>query len=103
MLSAFFLLVAVFTNILTNNATAVLFTPIGVNLADQMGVDPRIFAITVVLAANCSFASPIGYKTNLLIMGPGQYHFTDFLKVGLPLVAVLWIVFTLFAPVYWGL
>ncbi|EKV31369.1 hypothetical protein C882_3742 [Caenispirillum salinarum AK4] len=102
-LSAFFLMVAVFTNILTNNATAVLFTPIGVSLADQMGVDPRIFAITVVLAANCSFASPIGYKTNLLIMGPGQYHFADFVKVGLPLVVVLWIVFTLFAPVYWSL
>lgn len=102
-LSAFFLLVAVFTNILTNNATAVLFTPIGVNLADQLGVDPRIFAVTVVLAANCSFASPIGYKTNLLIMGPGQYHFADFLKVGLPLVALLWISFTVVAPFYWVL
>ncbi|WP_404386049.1 SLC13 family permease [Caenispirillum salinarum] len=102
-LSAFFLLVAMFTNILTNNATAVLFTPIGISLAEQMGTDPRIFAITVVLAGNCSFASPIGYKTNLLIMGPGQYHFADFVKAGLPLVILLWIVFTLFAPVYWSL
>lgn len=102
-LSAFFLLVAVFTNILTNNATAVLFTPIGINMAEQMGTDPRIFAITVVLAANCSFASPIGYKTNLLIMGPGQYHFADFAKVGLPLVVVLWLVFTAVAPFYWEL
>lgn len=102
-LSAFFLLVAVFTNILTNNATAVLFTPIGINLADQMSVDPRVFAITVVLAANMSFASPIGYKTNLLVMGPGQYHFSDFVKVGLPLVVLLWLVFTAVAPFYWEL
>lgn len=102
-LSAFFLLVAVFTNILTNNATAVLFTPIAVSLATQLDVDPRIFAITVVLAANMSFASPIGYKTNLLIMGPGQYAFADFVRCGLPLVIVLWLVFTALAPLYWGL
>lgn len=102
-LSAFFLLVAVFTNILTNNATAVLFTPIGVSLADQLDVDPRIFAITVVLAANTSFASPIGYKTNLLIMGPGQYQFVDYVKAGLPLVILMWLLFTAVAPLYWAL
>lgn len=102
-LSAFFLLVAVFTNVLTNNATAVLFTPIGVSLAMQLDVDPRIFAITVVLAANMSFASPIGYKTNLLIMGPGQYAFVDFVRCGLPLIVLLWVVFTVVAPVYWGM
>lgn len=102
-LSAFFLLVAVFTNVLTNNATAVLFTPIGVSLATQLDIDPRIFAITVVLAANMSFASPIGYKTNLLIMGPGQYAFSDFVRCGLPLLLLLWLVFSFVAPFYWGI
>lgn len=102
-LSGFFLLVALFTNILSNNACAVLFTPIGIGLAQQIGIDPRIFAITVVLAANCSFASPVGYQTNLLVMGPGQYGFSDFVKAGLPLLLLLWLVFSLVAPVMWGI
>lgn len=102
-LSGFFLTVALFTNVLSNNACAVLFTPVGYGLAQELGIDPRLFAITVVLAANCSFASPIGYKTNLLVMGPGQYHFADFVKAGLPLVLLLWGVFTFAAPVFWAL
>lgn len=102
-LSGFFLVVAIFTNLLSNNACAVLFTPIGYGLALELGIDPRLFAITVVLAANCSFASPIGYKTNLLVMGPGQYAFMDFVKVGLPLVLVIWGAFTALAPLFWAL
>lgn len=103
LLSGFFLMVAIFTNILSNNACAVLFTPIGIGLAQQAGVDPRLFAITVVLAANCSFASPVGYKTNLLVMGPGQYVFADFVKAGMPLLLLMWLVFTLVAPMFWSL
>lgn len=102
-LSVFFLMVALFTNILSNNACAVLFTPIGISLGQQLGLDPRIFAITVLLAANCSFASPIGYQTNLLVMGPGQYSFGDFVRAGLPVLLVLWLVFSLVAPLYWSL
>ncbi|KJS39106.1 MAG: potassium transporter TrkA [Rhodospirillaceae bacterium BRH_c57] len=102
-LGGFFLVVAAFTNLLSNNACAVLFTPIGYGLAAELGIDPRLFAITVVLAANCSFASPIGYKTNLLVMGPGQYAFMDFVKVGLPLVLVLWVAFMALAPMFWAL
>lgn len=102
-LSAFFLLVAILTNVLSNNACAVLFTPIGVNIAYGLGVDPFIFIVAVVLAANCSFASPIGYVTNLLVMAPGRYQFADFVRAGAPLIILLWIGFSLFAPWYYGL
>ena len=102
-LSAFFLLVAGFTKLLSNNACAVLFTPIGIGLAQQLGVSPTVFAITVLLAANCSFASPVGYQTNLLVMGPGHYRFVDFLKAGVPLIVLLWLVFTAVAPWWFGL
>lgn len=102
-LSLFFLIVAGFTNVLSNNACAVLFTPIGIGMAQQLGVSPHVFAIAVVMAANCSFASPVGYQTNLLVMGPGHYRFIDFLKAGAPLIIVLWIAFSLFAPWYYGI
>ncbi len=102
-LSIFFLLVAVFTNILSNNACAVLFTPIGVDMAQQLNVEVSIFAMAVVFGANCSFASPLGYQTNLLVMGPGHYRFTDYTIAGLPLILVLWGVFSIFAPWYFGL
>ena len=102
-LSVFFLMVAGFTNVLSNNACAVLFTPIGIGMAQKLGVPPHVFAIAVVMAANCSFASPVGYQTNLLVMGPGHYRFVDFLKSGTPLILLLWVVFSLFAPWYYGI
>jgi len=103
MLSAFFLLVAIFTNLLSNNACAVLFTPIGINIALGLDINPVIFVVAVILAANCSFASPIGYVTNLLVMAPGRYRFSDFVRAGSPLVLLLWVGFSLFAPWYYGL
>jgi di/tricarboxylate transporter len=102
-LSIFFIMVAIFTNILSNNATAVLFTPVGISLGIELGVDPMIFVYAVIFGANCSFATPMGYQTNLLVMGPGHYKFVDFLKAGGPLVILLWIVFSIFAPFYYGL
>ncbi|MGH6919383.1 MAG: SLC13 family permease, partial [Geminicoccaceae bacterium] len=102
-LSALFLLVAIVTNILTNNAAGVLFTPVGVNIAIKLGVDPFPFAIAVALAASCSFATPIGYQTNLLVMGPGHYRFRDFILAGTPLVLIVWLAFSLFAPWYYGI
>jgi di/tricarboxylate transporter len=101
-LSAFFLIVAVFTNVLSNNACAVLFTPIGVGLAQGLNVDPMIFAVAVVFGANCSFATPIGYQTNLLVMGPGHYRFVDFTRLGLPLIILMCLVFFLVVPPYFG-
>ncbi|VAX04316.1 FIG00694541: hypothetical protein, partial [hydrothermal vent metagenome] len=102
-LSAFFLLIAILTNLLSNNATAVLFTPIAINIANQLDVDPMIFVTAVIFAANCSFATPMGYQTNLLVMGPGNYKFKDFMKVGVPLIILLWIGYSLFAPWYYNL
>lgn len=102
-LSALFLLIALLTNVLSNNATAVLFTPIAVNLAAALGLDPMPFLVTVIFAANCSFATPMSYQTNLLVMAPGHYMFRDFLVVGTPLIFVLWLTFTLFVPWYYGL
>ncbi|MBL4803226.1 MAG: SLC13 family permease [Alphaproteobacteria bacterium] len=109
-LAIMFLLIALATNILSNNACAILFTPIAMNLAGSIQVPPELpidvaslFAITVIFAANCSFASPIGYQTNLLVMGPGHYRFRDFVKGGLPLVLILWATFIMIAKFYYGL
>jgi di/tricarboxylate transporter len=103
MASMLFILVAITTNLLTNNACAILYTPIAMNLAATLNVDPFIFAVVVVMAANCSFASPIGYQTNLMVMGPGHYKFKDFMKAGIPLMVIMWITFTIIAKYYFGL
>jgi di/tricarboxylate transporter len=101
-LSVLFLIVAAVTNVLTNNAAAVLFTPIAVNVAAALGTDVFPFALAVVFGASCSFATPIGYQTNLLVMGPGHYRFKDFVSAGLPLVFIVWTAFSLFVPWYYG-
>lgn len=102
-LSAFFLLCAVVTNLLSNNATAVLFTPLAVNLAEALNVNPMAFVLAVIFAASCSFATPIAYQTNLLVMAPGNFRFSDFMRAGIPLVIILWLTYSLFAPWYFGL
>lgn len=102
-LSAFFLLVALLSNVLNTKACAVLFTPIGIEIARGLGVDPLPFAVAVVFAANCSYMTPIGYQTNLLVIAPGNYKFTDFTRAGALLTLVIWIAFTLFVPWYYGL
>lgn len=100
-MSAMFLLIAVLTNVLSNNATALLFTPIAVNTARQLGVEPEMFIYAVIFASNCcSLASPIGYQTNLLVMGPGHYKFVDYIRAGLPLVILVWITYTVFSYFY---
>ena len=109
-LTILFILVAFCTNVLSNNACAILFTPIAMNLAGSIeapaGLDmdiAHLFAITVIFAANCSFASPIGYQTNLLVMGPGHYRFRDFVRAGIPLVLLMWFTYILIAQYYYGL
>ncbi len=110
MVSILFILVAICTNILSNNACAILFAPIAMSLADKVSAPTDLavsmdylFAITVIFAANCSFASPIGYQTNLLVMGPGHYRFRDFLKAGIPLVLLLWVTYIFVLKYYFGL
>ena len=102
-LSALFALVAVMTNLLSNSATAVLFTPIAINTALALGVEPTAFIHAVIFAANCSFATPMGYQTNLLVMGPGHYKFADYLRGGAPLIVLIWLAFSALAPWYYGL
>lgn len=108
--SILFIIVAIATNVLTNNACAILFTPVAVALAEKFSTSPEmhehlasVFAITVIFAANCSFASPLGYQTNLLVMGPGHYRFRDFMVAGAPLVILLWITYIFIASQYFGL
>lgn len=99
-LSLFFLLVATLSNILSTKTTAVIFAPVAIYLAYHLHVSPLPFAIAVIFASNCAFASPIGYQTNLLVMAPGHYRFFDFIKVGLPLMLLCWVAFSLFMP-FW--
>ena len=101
-LSLFFLVVAGLSNVISTKTAAVLFTPIAIDIAREMNVPPHAFAVAVVFAANCSFASPLGYQTNLLVLGPGHYRFVDFVRAGVPLILVLWLAFTLFVPWWYG-
>jgi len=102
-LSGMFLVIAVMTNLISNNAAAVLFTPIAVGIAQRLGTPVEPFAFAVIFAANCSFATPIGYQTNLMVMGPGNYRFTDFVRAGLPLMILIWLAYTAIAHFWYGL
>ncbi len=102
-MSAMFGLMAVMTNVLSNNAAALIFTPIAVSTAVTLNVPVEMFVFAVLFATNCcSFASPIGYQTNLLVMGPGCYSFSDYLRAGIPLTIVVWVVYTLYAFIVYG-
>lgn len=102
-MSAMFGLMAVLTNVLSNNATALLFTPIAVSTAQTLGVDHQMFVFAVIIACNCcSFASPIGYQTNLLVMAPGHYSFGDYVKAGVPLTIIVWVAYTLYSFIMYG-
>jgi di/tricarboxylate transporter len=72
-------------------------------LASSLSMAPEPFIFAVIFAANCSFATPISYQTNLLVMTPGGYQFKDFMRAGIPLIFILWITYSLFAPWYFGL
>ena len=97
-LSTLMLLMAALTNIVSNNAAAVIGTPIAINIAQQLGAPIKPFVLAVLFGANMSFVTPIGYKTNLLIMGAGGYKFNDFVKIGLPLAIIMWVAFSFILP-----
>lgn len=90
-LSALMLLLAVLTNIVSNNAAAVIGTPIAIGIADALSLPPEPFVLAVLFGANMSYATPMAYKTNLLVMSAGNYTFADFVKVGTPLTLLMWI------------
>jgi di/tricarboxylate transporter len=91
----------VLTNLITAKAAAVLVFPIAMAAAKSLGVDDMPFAIAVMVAAAASFASPIGYQTNLMVYGPGGYRFSDFVRFGGPLTLVIGVITVLIAPVVW--
>jgi di/tricarboxylate transporter len=103
MLWLIFLLTLCFTEVLSNNATAVMMVTIAVSLAGELGVNARPFIIAVTIAASCAFAMPMGYQTHMMIYGPGGYRFTDFLRVGIPLNLICWITACTLIPVIWPL
>jgi len=100
-LAAVYLLTAALTELITNNAVAILMTPIVISIATSMEVDARPFLVTVMFAASASFLTPIGYQTNTYVYGAGGYKFGDFIKVGLPLDLILWVVAILMIPRIW--
>nr|WP_320009742.1 SLC13 family permease [uncultured Desulfobulbus sp.] len=98
-LSGLMLLMALFTNIISNNATAVIGTPIAISIAQQLQLPAEAFVLAVLFGANMSYATPMAYKTNLLIMNAGEYSFNDFLRVGLPLLVLMWATLSLLLPI----
>ncbi|KPQ06586.1 MAG: Citrate transporter [Rhodobacteraceae bacterium HLUCCA12] len=93
----------VLTEMVTNNAVAVVVTPIAIGLATSLGVDPRAIVVTVMMAASGSFSTPIGYQTNTLVYGPGGYRFADFLRIGLPLNLLMAVTASLVVPLFFPL
>jgi len=100
---AIYLLTSVLTELVSNNAVAVVVTPIAIGLAQAMGIDPRPLVVAVMIAASASFATPIGYQTNMLVYGPGGYKFTDFMRVGIPLNLTMGVLVSALIPLIWPL
>ncbi len=96
-----YLLTMILTEVSSNAATAIIMTPIILATSEQMNLDPRPFIFAICFAASASFITPVGYQTNLMVYGPGGYKFTDYIKVGLPLGIILWILAVIFIPIFW--
>ncbi len=103
MIWAIYLLTSILTEMVSNNAVAVVVTPIAIGLANALGFDPRPFVVAVMVAASASFATPIGYQTNMLVYGPGGYRFTDFMRLGIPLNISIGILASLVIPLVFPL
>lgn len=102
-ISGLMLLMGILTNIVSKNAAAVIGTPIAVSIASQMGQPPEPYVLAVLFGANMSYATPMAYKTNLLVMNAGHYTFSDFLRVGGPLLIIMWIALTFILPFIYGI
>jgi len=96
-----YLITSVLTELVSNNAVAVVVTPVAIGVATQLGIDPRPLVVAVMVAASASFATPIGYQTNMLVYGPGGYHFKDFMRVGIPLNLSIGVLASAIIPILW--
>jgi di/tricarboxylate transporter len=101
LLAAIYLVTMLFTELMSNNAAAVLTFPIAWKTAEDLGVNPMPFVMAVTVAASCGFATPMGYQTNLMIYGPGGYKFSDYLRFGGPLNILVMILTVILAPLLW--
>lgn len=102
-LAMVYLAASLLTELITNNAVAIVMTPIAIGIAEQLGVEPRAFVVAVMFAGSASFATPLGYQTNTFVYGAGNYRFTDFLRIGVPLNVLMWIIATALIPLLWPL
>ena len=102
-LSGLMAMMALLTNVVSNNASAVIGTPIAIGIATQLGLPAEPFVLAVIFGANMSFATPMAYQTNLLVMNAGNYRFTDFVRVGLPLVVLMWLILSFLLPWLYGI
>jgi di/tricarboxylate transporter len=101
-LAAIYIITTIFTEIITNNAAAAIVFPIAMSAAQQLNVDPKPFFVAIAIAASASFATPIGYQTNLIVQAIGNYKFRDYLKIGLPLNFLAFILSLLLIPYFWN-
>ena len=102
-LSGLLMLMAILTNVVSNNAAAVIGTPIAFGISQQLNLPPEPFVLAVIFGANMSFATPMAYQTNLLVMNAGNYKFSDFLRIGLPLVFLMWATLSFLLPWLYGM
>ncbi|MFB6124795.1 MAG: SLC13 family permease [Halanaeroarchaeum sp.] len=102
-LGLFYLATSALASVITPVASVVLLVPVAIDVAVDLGATPLAFVVIVLFGANTAFSTPIGYQTNLMVYGPGGYRFTDYLRVGVPLQALLAVVTTLAVAGYWGL
>ena len=102
-LSGLLAMMALLTNVVSNNAAAVIGTPIAISIAQQLGQPAEPFVLAVLFGANMSFATPMAYQTNLLVMNAGNYRFSDFVRAGLPLVIIMWAILSFLLPWLYGI
>jgi di/tricarboxylate transporter len=100
MMAALFLLTSLFSQVMSNTATTVLLAPIAFEVAQQIGVSPMTLLMTVAIAASTAFATPIASPVNTLVLNPGNYHFTDFTRVGVPLQILLLLTSLVIVPIF---
>jgi di/tricarboxylate transporter len=101
-LAVVYLMTSVMTDTMSNNAAAVLLAPIAISTAEQIGVDPRPLLMAITFAASTGFSTPVGYQTNTMIYNPGGYKYTDFLRTGVPLSILFWILSVIYVPRFWS-